>query len=381
MRQYHEHVKNGVYVIPEAEQIKRKEFDLREGHIICTIDPATARDLDDALSVKKLENGLYEVGVHIADVSHFVREKTSVDEDASLRTTSVYLVHRVIAMLPRLLCEELCSLNPSQDRLAFSVFFNMHENGEVVWNKSVRYGKSIIRSCAKFSYDIVQQIFDGKMTDLKNLPESVGYDPKQVDEKTLMDCLMVLKTLGLNRRQKRLDSGALTFEKKKLRFQLDQHFIPVSFQVDERNQAMFVVEEFMLLANQLVAIKLVDTCRSVALLRNHPFPKEEKIAKFTDALAFYGKTVDFTDYQTLKKTLDLVMKDPKLDDGTKSNLQQTMIQILEQARYFIVEDSEESTWHHFALNFARYTHFTSPIRRYPDLLVHRLLEKALIYGS
>lgn len=156
--------------------------------------------------------------------------------------------------------------------------------------------------------------------------------------------------------------------------------IPVSFQVDERNQAMFVVEEFMLLANQLVAIKLVDTCRKLALLRNHPFPKEEKIGKFTDALAFYGKTVDFTNYQTLKKTLDEVMKNPQLDDGTKSNLQQMMIQILEQARYIIVEESEESTWHHFALNFSRYTHFTSPIRRYPDLLVHRLLEKALIYG-
>jgi VacB/RNase II family 3'-5' exoribonuclease len=156
----------GEYVIPEEE--RKRRLDLTK-ETICTVDPLTARDLDDALSINEVEEGIYEVGVHIADVSHFVKPGSLVDLEAKLRTTSVYLVHRVIPMLPRILCENLCSLNPGVERLAFSVFFYIKKDGTVLWDRKIRKYKSIIKSCAKLSYDIVNKMIEGSVKSIEEI--------------------------------------------------------------------------------------------------------------------------------------------------------------------------------------------------------------------
>ena len=228
----HQHLaiyENNEWVIPEEERLKR--WDLTKT-LICTIDPLTARDLDDALSIEKVTDGIYEIGVHIADVSHFVKENDPVDDEARKRTTSVYLPHRVIPMLPGILCEKLCSLNPGVERLAFSIFFKINENGEWLKDEAPRIGKSIMKSCGKLSYEVAQMVIEGKIKSLDEFPEVCKVE-KEVDGEKLMNGILKMNEIAKKRREKRMKNGSLQFEKRKRRFQLNEQNIPISYTIEE----------------------------------------------------------------------------------------------------------------------------------------------------
>lgn len=219
----------GEWQIPEEERKKRLDLTKK---LICTIDPVTARDLDDALSIEEVSPGIFEIGVHIADVSYFVKENDPVDEEARKRTTSVYLPHRVIPMLPGILCEKLCSLNPGVERLAFSIFFKINENGVWLNEEIPRIGKSIIRSCGKLSYDVAQLIIEGKVTNLEEFPEICKVD-KTIDGEKLIQGIIKMNELAQKRKTSRMKTGSLHFDKKKKRFQLNEKNIPISFSIEE----------------------------------------------------------------------------------------------------------------------------------------------------
>ncbi|CAD8112024.1 unnamed protein product [Paramecium sonneborni] len=356
------------------ERVKR--LDLTKEYI-CSIDPVTARDLDDALSITDLGNGIYEIGVHIADVSHFVIPNSEVDKEAILRTTSVYLVHKVIPMLPRILCEELCSLNRDVERLAFSVFFQMTTEGEVLWD-TFRAAKSVIKSCAQLSYDIVNQLIDGQIQQFSQ-GEQRYHIANGFDENILKNNILLLNTIAQKRRAKRLE-GSLTFNKSKLRFILNPDLFPNDYTEEKRGLAQFMVEEWMLLANQFVGKKLVDYDVKTAILRQHMSPKSEK-------LLYYKKLLEAAGLEEMAQNLDVsTSRNLKLTMSKVDQIEQKEIQLIlgfrllklmEAAQYFVVDDTPPQEWRHYALDFDVYTHFTSPIRRYPDILVHRRLQYAL----
>ncbi|CAD8122340.1 unnamed protein product [Paramecium sonneborni] len=356
------------------ESVKR--MDLRQEYI-CSIDPVTARDLDDALSIKDLGNGIYEIGVHIADVSHFVTPNSEVDKEAILRTTSVYLVHKVIPMLPRILCEELCSLNRDVERLAFSVFFQMTTEGEVLWD-TFKAAKSVIKSCAQLSYDIVNQLIDGEIQQFSE-GEQRYHIANGFDENILKNKILLLNTIAQKRRNKRLE-GSLTFEKSKLRFNLNSDLFPTGYSEEKRGLAQFMVEEWMLLANQFVGKKLVEYDVKTAILRQHISPKSEKLDFYRKLLEAAGlnemaQNLDVSTSRNLKLTMAKV--DQIQSQEIKLILGFRLLKLMEAAQYFVVDDTPLSEWRHYALDFDIYTHFTSPIRRYPDILVHRRLQIAL----
>jgi VacB/RNase II family 3'-5' exoribonuclease len=362
------------YTISDEEREGREDLTKK---IVVTCDPVTARDLDDALSITHIRGDIYEIGVHIADVSHFVKEGTAVDDDARLRTTSVYLVQKVIPMLPRLLCENLCSLNPSVERLTFSVFFWVKEDGTLVDTQPPRITKSIIKTCAKLNYDIVQDLIDGKITSAKDLPITYlpeGIDPEQVVRETLK-----MNEIGQNIRKKRFANGSISFEREKKRFALDEASYPISYKADKRKESNFMVEEYMLLANQKVGKFIVDTCQEIGLLRCHPPPGNVKVNAFEMLLDKLNLKMKFTSSKEIQESSAAIFNDPAVPDTYKAVVRYRMCKVLEAAKYFVVEKIPASEWKHFALSFDIYTHFTSPIRRYPDVLVHRLLEKCLIY--
>ncbi|CAK57388.1 unnamed protein product (macronuclear) [Paramecium tetraurelia] len=344
---------------------------------ICSIDPVTARDLDDALSINNLGNGIYEIGVHIADVSHFVIPNSEVDKEAILRTTSVYLVHKVIPMLPRILCEELCSLNRDVERLAFSVFFKITSEGEVLWD-SFRAAKSVIRSCAQLSYDIVNQIIDGEIEQFSQGEERYNV-AEGFDEKILKDKVLLLNNIAQKRREKRLE-GSITFEKSKLRFILNADLFPTGYTEEKRGLAQFMVEEWMLLANQFVGKKLIEYDTKTAVLRQHISPRAEKLEYYQNLLEACGleemaKNLDVSTSKNLKLTMAKVSEIES--EEIKLILGFRLLKLMEAAQYFVVDNTPEIEWRHYALDFDVYTHFTSPIRRYPDVLVHRRLQIAL----
>ncbi|EPB77769.1 RNB-like protein [Ancylostoma ceylanicum] len=335
-------------VINSCETLKLQEElakrrDLRD-EIIFTIDPKTARDLDDALSIKPCDDvdGAgkpgWEVGVHIADVSHFVYENTVLDEWASKRANSVYLVHQVVPMLPRLLCEELCSLNAGVDRLTFSVIFKMDDEGNVYdeW-----FGRSVIRSRVKLTYEHAQDFIenpDKEFSEAEVSEISDGTTVYQIKEKVLQ-----LHSVAKALRAKRSQSGSLQLDQPKLKFALDDETkMPIGVSIYQAKDSNRLVEEFMLLANMAVARKIERHYRKTALLRMHPPPKAKILREAV--------------------------------------LSMILMKAMELARYFCTGSVEsQSCYHHFALNVPFYTHFTSPIRRYPDIIVHRLLAASLNY--
>ena len=219
----------GEWQIPEEERKKRLDLTNKP---ICPVDPVTARDLDDALSIEEVAPGIYEIGVHIADVSYFVKENDPVDWEARKRTTSVYLPHRVIPMLPGILCEKLCSLNPGVERLAFSIFFKMSEDGKWLNEETPRIAKTIIKSCAKLSYDVAQLIIEGKTNAIEEFPEICKVD-KTINGEKLIQGIRKMNELAQKRRAWRMTNGSLQFDKRKKRFILNEKNIPTSFTVEE----------------------------------------------------------------------------------------------------------------------------------------------------
>jgi len=325
-------------------------LDLRSEQTI-TIDPATARDFDDALSLTKLENGNYYLGVHIADVSHYVEENSALDKEAEKRGNSVYLVDRVIPMLPESLSNEICSLNPNAIRYTFSVMMEIDDKLEI---KNYIISPSMIKSCRRFTYDEVQTIID----------------TNEGDEKELV---LELNSLAKKFRKERIKKGSLNYSTKEVNFILDDKLFPVDVELHQTTDSTALVEEFMLLANKQVAkhLKILSKqSNRIELLpfiyRIHSDPKADALKDAFEQLKSLG--IKFKKTSNISKTLNNILAQVK-DTPENDFVNQILIRSMPKAIY-----SAENIGH-FGLGFKDYTHFTSPIRRYSDLLVHRLLKE------
>ncbi|KAM9789245.1 DIS3-like exonuclease 2 [Neosynchiropus ocellatus] len=363
--------KNLPWSIPPEELSRRK--DLRS-ECIFSIDPATARDLDDALSCKLLPDGNFEVGVHIADVTYFVKEGSALDTAASQRATSVYLVQKVVPMLPRLLCEELCSLNPLTDRLTFSVIWKLTPEGKIL---SEWFGRSVIRSCVKLSYDHAQSMIASpdKMFEAGELPPIDPAHP--IDE--IHRAVLNLHSIAKNLRAQRFSGGALRLDQLKLSFTLDKEtMMPQGCYVYQYRDSNKLVEEFMLLANIATASHIYNSFPELALLRRHPPPKTKMVDELQELCDQLGIDIDFSSAGALHKTLHSTLGDDEYSAARKDVLTHMCSRPMQMALYFCSGAlKEEKLFKHYALNVPLYTHFTSPIRRYPDIIVHRLLAASL----
>lgn len=341
---------------------------------IFTIDPKTARDLDDAVSIKQIAEQIYEVGVHIADVSYFVHEKSAVDYYARQRTTSVYLVERVIPMLPLPLCQHMCSLNPGEPKLTFSVIWKMDKYGRIIdeW-----FGRTVIKSCVKLAYEQAQDMID-KPDDISwikeesNMPKLYNFDWVRISKSVVL-----LNKIAQNIRAKRFQNGALRIENVKIKFELDKDTgAPTGFAADMRGDANYLIEEFMLQANMSVAKRIFKHSEDLAFLRRHPpsHPKVlQEVKEFCDAK---GYPMDVTSAGSIQKSLNAIT-----DPTTLKVVSFLLLRAMKNAEY-ICAGSVASSGHmysHFALAVPFYTHFTSPIRRYADVIVHRQLAIALGY--
>ena len=335
----------------EDKSKDRKDF---RGATTFTIDPADAKDFDDAISLKSLENGDFEIGIHIADVSHFVVEKTALDKEARKRGTSIYLVDRTIPMLPEVLSNDLCSLNANEPKYAFSAVFIMDKNAKV---KERWFGRTLIESDKRFTYEEAQEILDKKA--------GVFYD----ELKTLNDLAYKLRT-------EKFKNGAIEFETEEVKFELDAAGKPIRVYKKERKDTHKLVEDFMLLANREVAAHMHTVnngSRAAFVYRIHDAPDREKIvnlATFVKALGFELKNKDGeTTAEDITRMLHSV-------EGTPAEMlvKTAAIRSMSKAVYSTTNIG------HFGLAFEYYTHFTSPIRRYPDLMVHRLLQRFLVKG-
>ncbi len=316
-----------------------------------TIDPVDAKDFDDAISLEKLENGLIRLGVHIADVSHFVKPHSPLDREAFQRGTSIYLVDRVVPMLPEHLSNELCSLKPDEDRLTFSCLMDINERGEVV---SYLIKPSVIHSQRRFSYQEAQKIID---------------DPNSKDD--FADVLRRAKKLGELLRRKRIQQGSIDFDTPEVKFILDERGKPVDVVPVERLDTHRLIEEFMLLANQTVTIHLQKISPQKKPLpfiyRIHEKPDKEKIEKFRDFLHALGHKIKINNNLTPRDFQNILNQIKGTPD--EPLVKEVALRTMMKAIY-----SPENLGH-FGLGFKYYTHFTSPIRRYPDLVVHRLLKE------
>lgn len=345
--------------IPEKEYKTRRDF---RSHRVFTIDPETAKDLDDAVHVVRLDNGNFEVGVHIADVSHFVKLGSSLDREARKRGTSVYLVQRAIPMLPPTLSEELCSLVPNVERLAFSAVFTMNKDAQVI---SSWFGKSIIKSCAKLAYADAQKVIEGGQLSKEKLE---AHRPKEIG-----DDILILHQLAQKMRARRFKTGALRIDNVKLSFKLDENGLPTDASVYCSYDAHRLIEEFMLQANMAVAQQIAAGLPELALLRRHEKPLDRRLDGFLRRAKSMGYDIDTSSGGALHRSLAKIK-----DDSARQALQALVTKSMMQAKYFCTGMVDIAKYHHYALNVPLYTHFTSPIRRYADLMVHRQLEAVLV---
>eukprot|EP00730_Choanoeca_flexa_P014991 TRINITY_DN6757_c1_g1_i1.p1 TRINITY_DN6757_c1_g1~~TRINITY_DN6757_c1_g1_i1.p1 ORF type:complete len:868 (+),score=207.09 TRINITY_DN6757_c1_g1_i1:101-2704(+) len=357
--------------IPEEEYAKRR--DLRN-HRIFSIDPPTARDLDDALHCTKLANGNYEIGVHIADVSHFVLPNTPLDTEAQRRATTTYMVQKAYHMLPRMLCEQLCSLTANEDRFAFSVIWEVDPEGH---KKSEWFGKSVIRSCGKLAYGHAQQFIENpdKEWDADSFPELYNHAPEDVKAD-----ILALHSIAQHLRRRRFGSGALRINKTKLAFRLDEEQNPQECFAYVQKEANQLVEEFMLLANQSVAEQIHRRFPQMALLRRHPAPLEQRLKEVSERYRNYGLEMRTESSGAVAQSIR--QYEAKEQDKAKVQvLQVLMTTPMQLAQYFATGDPDldEDDYRHYALSMPYYTHFTSPIRRYADVIVHRLLQASLTH--
>ncbi|KAI1717993.1 RNB domain-containing protein [Ditylenchus destructor] len=366
-------------------EIDQKEYKYRKdfrNQTVFTIDPKTARDLDDALHVERISDcdgkGTpgWEVGVHIADVSYFLDMNTELDIWAACRANSVYLVHKVVPMLPRILSEELCSLNPGRDRLTFSVVWKMNDDADIMdeW-----FGRSIIHSCSKLFYEHAQEIITHPEKDAKDLELPELFNEKTADK--VKESVSNLFELSQLLKKKRVEGGSLRLDQPKLKFALDQETgMPYGVSLDKREEANHLVEEFMLLANIAVAKKISAAFPKIALLRRHGAPKSRTLREVARKCTQLSFPISVDSSKDLASSLFKYASDPTLKDTVHPVLVHMLMKSMVLAKYFCTgKVQSESDYHHFALSVDRYTHFTSPIRRYPDVVVHRLLAAALGY--
>ena len=355
------------------EEVARRR-DMRDV-LTFTIDPKDAKDFDDALSIRELGNKQWEVGVHIADVSHYVQEGDIIDREAERRATSVYLVDRTIPMLPERLCNFICSLRPDEDKLAYSAIFRMNEKGDVL---SWQLVHTVIRSNRRFAYEEVQTIFEqnGEASEQDyNLPgehpEITGSFENPIGE--YAHELLVLNRLAKQLRNKRFKEGSIGFDRPEVRFEIDETGKPISTYVKVAKDANKLVEEFMLLANRSVAerIAVVPKGKKPKVLpyRVHDVPDPEKLEKLQGFVAKFGSKVRTEGTKTeVSKSLNKLLED------VKGHKEENMVEMVALRAMMKAKYSTHNIGH-YGLMFQYYTHFTSPIRRYPDTLVHRLLTR------
>ena len=337
--------------ITKEEIARRRDF---RKILTFTIDPADAKDFDDAISFQILKNGNIEVGVHIADVSHYVKPNSALDKEAFERGTSVYLVDRVIPMLPERLSNGLCSLRPNEDKLCFSAVFELDNEANVIeqW-----FGRTIIHSDTRFSYEDAQEVLENKS----------GKHSKEL-----------LNELAYKLRERKFKHGAISFESVEIKFRLDNQGKPLGVYVKERKDAHKLIEDFMLLANkkvaEFVAKKGKGKQKYTFVYRSHDSPKEDALLNFSQFASKFGYKIDMSSGRETARSLNFLMADV---EGKKEQnvLTQLAIRSMAKAVYTTKKHS------HYGLAFDYYTHFTSPIRRYPDVMVHRLLELYLADGK
>jgi len=334
----------------DQEELKKRK-DCRD-ILTFTIDPVDAKDFDDALSIRLLSNGVYEIGVHIADVSYYVEPDTELDEEAYKRATSVYLPDRVNPMLPERISNELCSLRPHEDKFTFSAIFQMNTKGEI---KQYWLGRTAIHSNHRYTYEDVQEVIEKK-------------EGKYVDE------ILLLNDLAQRMRKKRFSKGDINFSSQEVRFKLDEKGKPIGIVVKESKEAHQLIEEFMLLANRTVAeniAKIQINKKGIPFpYRVHDQPDAEKLAPFMDFAKKYGHKFDLGSPESIARSFNTMLEAVR-GKPEQHVLEQLGIRTMAKAVY-----TTENIGH-YGLAFEHYCHFTSPIRRYPDVLVHRVLESVL----
>ncbi|MNX12050.1 Ribonuclease R [compost metagenome] len=351
--------------IHDSEIAKRR--DMRDT-LTFTIDPKDAKDFDDALSYKKLENGNYEIGIHIADVSFYLEEGTILDDEAYQRATSVYLVDRVVPMLPEVLSNYACSLRPHEEKYTFSAVFEINPKAQVVnqW-----FGRTVIYSNQRFSYEEAQYIIETKDNTIPEEISIIGSAYKVSDEIT--DATLKMDELAKILRRKRMNEGAISFDKVEVKFNLDQEGEPEGVYFKISKDANHLIEEFMLLANRKVA-EYIGKQKKTFVYRIHDEPNEDKLIAMQTVIAKFGYKIDFRNKGDISKSLNNLLAD--VVGKKEQNLIDTLtIRSMSKAKY------STDNIGHYGLAFEYYTHFTSPIRRYPDVMVHRLLQYYLDGGK
>ena len=348
----------------EAQNIDRKIHDSevakrRDMRNVCTftIDPKDAKDFDDALSIQKLENGNWEIGVHIADVSHYVIPGTQLDDEAYDRATSVYLVDRVVPMLPEVLSNDVCSLRPNEDKYTFSAVFELDENAKIL---SEWFGRTVTHSDRRFSYEDAQERIE-------------------TQEGDLTEEVLALDRLAKILRKERIDNGAITFDRSEVRFHLDENSEPIGVYFKVSKDSNHLIEEFMLLANRKVSEfislkKSGEPTQNTFIYRVHDDPDPAKLEALRDFVGTFGYKMDLANTKKVAQSLNKLLSDVK-GKGEENMIETLAMRSMSKAIYSTTPIG------HYGLGFEYYSHFTSPIRRYPDLIAHRLLQHYLDGGK
>lgn len=340
-------------IIPPEEIARREDF---RNVTTFTIDPRDAKDFDDALSIRKLPSGLWEVGVHIADVTHYVEPGSIIDKEAERRATSIYLVDRTIPMLPERLCNYICSLRPNEDKLAFSCIFEIDDKANV---KRSHIARTVIRSDRRYTYEEAQAIIEGADGDYR-------------------DEILKLNELAQKIRERRFENGSISFDRQEVRFEIDEEGHPISVYFKVAQEANMLIEEFMLLANRTVASTVGDTPNGkkakTFVYRIHDQPDPSKINDLATFITRFGyRTKLHNNTKDLSKNINKLLQEIK--GRPEENLISTVaVRSMSKAIY------STDNIGHYGLGFDFYTHFTSPIRRYPDMMVHRLIDRYLNGG-
>ncbi|UUC46298.1 ribonuclease R [Flavobacterium cerinum] len=351
--------------IQESEILKRRDM---RNTLTFTIDPKDAKDFDDALSFEKLPNGNYEIGIHIADVSHYVQEGTVLDDEAYNRATSVYLVDRVVPMLPEVLSNFACSLRPHEEKYTFSAVFELNEKAELVnqW-----FGRTVTYSDQRFAYEEAQHIIETKGN---RIPAEISLTGTEyIVDDPIVEATLKLNELAKILRRKRMQNGAISFDKVEVKFNLNENAEPVGVYFKVAKDANHLIEEFMLLANRKVA-EFIGKQKKTFVYRIHDEPDEDKLINLQTVISKFGYSINFKSKDSISKSLNTLLED--VQGKKEQNLVDTLaIRSMSKASY-----STENIGH-YGLAFDYYSHFTSPIRRYPDVMAHRLLQHYLDGGA
>ena len=365
--EFTEELNNEAYKLESLQnkQETKKRTDLRNITTL-TIDPEDAKDFDDAISVKTNNNKSFEIGIHIADVSFFLRKNTLLDKEAFKRATSVYLVDRVVPMLPESLSNKLCSLRPNEEKFTFSAIFTFDNNYNITkeW-----FGKTVINSNKRLTYEEAQFIIENK-TNI--IPKEISLSKKEETlENNIKDSIEILNKIANDLRKKRSKEGSITFNKKEVKFVLNKEKEPINTVLKESLDANKLVEEFMLLANKKVAEVFEKNKKAKGIYRVHDYPDDQKIATLERVVKNLGYNPQLKHTNNIHNQINELLK--KVNNTPEQNLIDTLvIRSMSKAKY------SSNNIGHFGLAFKKYTHFTSPIRRYPDVIVHRMLENILL---